>query len=80
MSQEVPWAGYALKKGVDAAQELFVAFVKYKHKTPSEDGHIRRHVQLYGPDNKALYESKDKKGGRRRNESDVLHHRVFHFF
>jgi hypothetical protein len=27
--------------------------------TPSEDGQIRR-VQLYGPNNKVLYEFKDK--------------------
>src|ERR1039458_8433601 len=52
--------GYAIKKAVDAAQELFVAFVKYKFMTPSEDGHVRR-VQLYGPNNKELYEFKDKR-------------------
>ena len=51
--------GYAIKKVVDTAQELFVAFVKYKLLTPSEDGQIRR-VQLYGPNNKVLYEFKDK--------------------
>lgn len=52
--------GYAVKKVVDAAEELFVAFVKYKFMTPSEDGHVRR-VQLYGPNDKALYEFKDKR-------------------
>jgi hypothetical protein len=52
--------GYAIKKVVDAAQELFVAFVKYKLMTPSEDGHARR-LQLYGPNDKVLYEFKDQK-------------------
>jgi len=52
--------GYAVKKAVDAAKELFVAFVKYKLLTPSQDGHIR-HVVLYGPSDKVLYEFKDKR-------------------
>ena len=52
--------GYAIKKVVDAAQELLVAFVKYKFMTPSEDGSARR-VQLFGPNNKELYEFKDKR-------------------
>jgi hypothetical protein len=52
--------GYAIKKVVDTAQELFVSFVKFKFMTPSEDGQVRR-VQLYGPNNKVLYEFKDKK-------------------
>jgi hypothetical protein len=52
--------GYAIKKVVDAAQELFVAFVKYKLMTPSEDGHARR-VQLYGPNNEELYQFKEKR-------------------
>src|SRR5271157_739601 len=45
---------YAAKKVVDAAQELFVSFVKFKFMTPSEDGQVRR-VQLYCP-NGELYE------------------------
>ena len=52
--------GYATKKFVDAAKELLVAFVKYKFLTPSEDGHVR-HVQLYGPNDKVLYEFKDQR-------------------
>jgi hypothetical protein len=55
--------GYATKKFVDAAKELLVAFVKYKLLTPSEDEHVRR-VQLYGPNNKILYEFKDRRGKR----------------
>ena len=60
--------GYAIKKVVDTAQELFVAFVKYKLLTPSEDGQIRR-VQLYGPNDKVLYEFKDKKEKPRKKRS-----------
>lgn len=52
--------GYAAKKAVDAAKDLFVAFVKYKLLTPSEDEHVRR-VQLYGPNDKILYEFRDKR-------------------
>lgn len=52
--------GYAIKKVVDVAQELFIAFVKYKLMTPPEDGHAHR-VQLYGPNNEVLYEFKDKR-------------------
>jgi hypothetical protein len=52
--------GYAIKKVVDAAQELFVSFVKYRFMTPSQDGHVRR-VQLYCPNGKELHEFKDKR-------------------
>ena len=51
---------YVTKKAIDAAQELFIAFVKFKFMTPSENGHVR-HIELYGHDGK-LCEFKDKKG------------------
>jgi hypothetical protein len=58
--------GYAAKKTVDAAYGLFVAFIKYKFMTPSEDGHARR-VELYGPNDKPLHEFRDKKKPRKTN-------------
>lgn len=57
---EIGIGGYAAKKGIDAAEELFVAFVKYKFMASSVDGHVR-HVQLYGPNNRPLYDFKDNR-------------------
>jgi hypothetical protein len=51
--------GYATKKAIDAAQELFIAYVKYKFMSPSQNGASRR-VKLYGADDKVLYAFKDK--------------------
>jgi hypothetical protein len=51
--------GYAAKKVVDAAQELFVAYMKYKFLTAPGEGQVR-HVELYGPNSKLLYEFTDK--------------------
>ena len=50
---------YASKKAIDAAQELFIAYMKYKFMSPSSNGNLRR-VKLYGPNDKVLYDFKDK--------------------
>jgi hypothetical protein len=55
--------GYALKQGIDAVKELFVAYIKFKFLTPSDSG-TRRQVTIYDATGK-LYEFKDGKKSKR---------------
>jgi hypothetical protein len=57
---------YATKKVIDAAKELFVAYMKFKFMSSSKDGQPRQ-VALYSADGK-LFEYKDKrKAPKKRN-------------
>lgn len=53
--------GYAGKAVIDAAKELFVAYVKFKFLTSADNGQRRNVKLLYGPDNIVLCEIKEKK-------------------
>lgn len=51
--------GYAAKKVIDAAKELFVAFMKYRYMTSEKSKGARHVVLMHGSKNKVLYELKD---------------------
>ncbi len=52
-------AVYAGNKAIDAAKELFVAYIRFKFMTPPENGQ-RREITLYGAKGE-IYRFKDKK-------------------
>jgi hypothetical protein len=57
--------GYAAKKSIDAAKELFVAFIKYKFMS-NEGKNPRKIKLLYGPNDKVLCQVKNR-GKKRRS-------------
>ena len=53
--------GYAGRAVIDAAKELFVAYVKFKFQLGPDNGRRRKVKLLYGPDNIVLCEINEKK-------------------
>jgi hypothetical protein len=58
--------GYAGKAVIDAAKELFVAYMKYRFLSASQDARPGSVKLLYGPDNKVLYNIKGKNKSKKR--------------
>ena len=56
---------YAAKPVIDAAKELFVAYIKFRFLSASDDGHRRQVKLLYGPDDRVLYEIKEKRKSKK---------------
>lgn len=58
--------GYAAKKAVDAAKELFVAYVKFKWMNSKDGSPKKRVALLYGPDDEPLLDL--KQNGKRKKK------------